>query len=300
MAALKATLQGDISTIHDTLIDTVTKELPSLIPAEVVKQTALDDARKESADSVKQVDDRLTQEVAALRREIQSLRESRGLITPLMSPPRPGVNISSFSSATPVHPSVPPAGSQVSGGQLVAPPSMPSITLGYARGYSATKRLKCLDTQAVPVACGSSVAVAASLPLTQPVATRASPYAAREAEAGMEVTDDRDAAVIPQEVGLPGGSSTPRKLPDAVDNSWPAVDPLALKMSLGGIAGPPSGYRGGGSSRVSTRDRKGSSGTPSASRHRSQRSGVRRLHSTPRRDGGRRRQRTRRHLQPGR
>ena len=280
VAALKATLQGDISTIHDTLIDTVTKELPSLIPAEVVKQTALDAARKESADSVKQVDDRLTQEVAALRREIQSLRESRGLITPLMSPPRPGVNISSFSSATPVRPSVPPAGSQVSGGQLVAPPSMPSITLGYALGYSATKRLKHLDTQAVPVACGSSVAVAASLPLTQPVATRASPYAAREAEAGMEITDDRDAAVIPHEVGLPGGSSTPRKLPDAVDNSWPAVDPLALKMSLGGIAGPPSGYRGGGSSRASTRDRKGSSGTPSASRHRSQRSGVCRVHST--------------------
>ena len=276
--ALKATLQGDISTIHDTLVDTVTKELPSLIPAEVVKQTALDAARKESADSVKLVDDRLTQEVAALRRELQSLRENRGLMTPLMSPPRPGINISSFSSATPARPSFPPAGSQVSGGQLVAPPSMPSITLGYARGYSVTKRLKCLSTQAVPDACGSSAAVAASLPQSQPVATQASPYAAREAEAGMEITDDKDAAVTPQEVGLPDSSSTPQKLPDAVDKPWPADDPLTLRMSLGGIAGPPSGYRSGRSSRVPTRDRKGSSGGPSAPRQRSQRSGVRRFH----------------------
>ena len=74
--ALKATLEGDMSTIHNALIDTVTKELPTLIPADVAKQTALDAVRAESAASVKQVDKQLAQEVAALRREIQSLRES--------------------------------------------------------------------------------------------------------------------------------------------------------------------------------------------------------------------------------
>ena len=134
--SLRAAIEGDMSTIHNALIETVTKELPKLLPTDVAKQTALDAARAESSASIKQVDERLAQEVAALHAEIQGLRESRGLITPLMSPPRPGVNIPSFSPAMLAHPAVSPMGSRASGGRLVAPPSVPSTTLGYARGFS--------------------------------------------------------------------------------------------------------------------------------------------------------------------
>ena len=296
--SLKAALEGDMLTIHNALIETVTKELPKLLPPDVVKQAALDAVRAESSTSIRQVDERLAQEVAALRSEIQSLRENRGLLAPLMSPPRPGVNISSFSPATLQRPIVPPVGSRTSGGQLVAPPSMPSTALGYARGYSDAKRLKRVGTQEAPAARGSLVAVAAPPPQSQPVTTQASPDVAREAEAGMDITEDTSVTVIPNEVGPPSSSSTPRKFPDVVDSSRSPGNYLALGVSLGGIAGPPSVYRGGtgtsaltsvvpppqdftGTSRASRRsprDRGGSGGTPHASRQRSQWVNVRRLH----------------------
>ena len=219
--SLKVAMQADMSAIHGALIRAVTKELPKLLPTS--NQAALDATRAELSASIRQVDERLAQEAAALRAEIQVLRENRGLITPLMSPPRPGVNIPSFSPATSLHPVVPPGGSQASGGCLVAPPSsVPSTPLGYARRFSSTKRpgsdrgvtsqgVKHVATHKTSVARGSSVAVAAPSSQSLPAATQASPDVAREAETSMDITEDTSVAarwLLQAAVPLPEHPST--------------------------------------------------------------------------------------------
>ena len=118
-------MNADMSAVHNSLIKVVTDEFPKLLPTNATShQAALETMRAELSASIRRVDERLAQEVASLRAEIQALWENRGLITPLMSPPCTGVNIPSFSPATSSRPVVPPVGGQTSGGRLVAPPAV--------------------------------------------------------------------------------------------------------------------------------------------------------------------------------
>ena len=276
--SLKAAIEGDMSTIHNTLIGAVTGELPKLLLTDVAKQTTLDAARAETPASAKQADKWPAQEAAAPRVETQAPRENRGPTTPPMPPPRPGANIPSLSPATSLRPTVPPAGSQASGGRLVAPPSVPSTPLGYGRGFSSVKRpgsdRGALSQGVKRVATrGTSVAVAAPSLRSLPAATQASPDAAREAEASMDVAEDTSVAAIPSEMAPPSSSSTPRAFPNAADSPQslgPTVavpgcgapgpvapghrlqpagyrprHSLSLGVSLGTIPGPPIGYHVG-------------------------------------------------------